>query len=487
MWGSGVQVTHAAPVWLIDISFRTNRAGFWAHNFDKMLQSCCAALGLSRALDLSLQRLGNARLMTDKSIFKRASKKLFGRTSRENPVEIIREDYDLDALLTLILGVSPEQEVSVYYQNQKDSDRPLESLMNELLESGRVQSRLSDIRQKKDAGKTDLHRLSQLLELMLGHGVTDEDVQYRVRKMNESRSPLGAFDDIFKSERFEERINSMKNLFVNPGHFYSPVVDVKSLPFEDLKTMATPSVNDIEIDKAAMIEMWNALVPFMKTLPFPKDKTDDFRYYFNNPAFNFGDAAVYFGLLQKLKPKKVIEVGSGYSSALLLDTVDRFFEHYPDITFIDPYPELVRTLVDEDQDNVSIIAKNVQDVDLDVFEQLGAGDILFIDSTHILKTHSDVLWELTEILPRLAPGVIIHFHDIFWPFEYRELWIKNPPRSWNEVYALQLFLMNQTDYEIMFFNDYFAMQCTEQANKDVPGYATSDSAGLWLRKTESRS
>lgn len=425
--------------------------------------------------------------MTDESIFKRASKKLFGRLSPKTPIKTSSEGYDFDTLLTLILDASPDQDVIEYYENQCRAGRSLESLMNELLGSARVKKRLPEIRQKKDISKTDLHHLSQLLELMVGHAVNDDDVQYRVRQMKESGGLLGAFDDIFESERFEERVSSMKNLFVNPGHFYSPVVDVKSLPFEDLKTMSAPSVNDIEIDKAAMIETWNAMVPFMKTLPFPKDKTDEFRYYFNNPAFNFGDAAVYFGLLRKLKPKKVIEVGSGYSSALLLDTVDRFFDHHPDITFIDPYPELLRTLVDEDQDNVSIIAKNVQDVELGVFEQLGAGDILFIDSTHVLKTHSDVLWELTEILPRLAPGVIIHFHDIFWPFEYRELWIKNPPRSWNEVYALQLFLMNQTEYEIMFFNDYFAMQCTEQANTDVPGFATSDSAGLWLRKTGKRS
>ena len=422
-------------------------------------------------------------IMTDDSIIKRALKVVFKEPVSESQIVPDPEQYDLDALLALVLDASPEPDVNAYYEAQRQSGRNLSSLMSELLESERVKNRLLKVRQRQDPMQTDLQHLSSLLELMMGYAVAEDDLQYRARKLQEDGSSLRAFDDIFKSEAFQGRVRSMRNLFVNPGHFYSPVFNVESLATQTLSTSRKTAINDIEIDKVGMIELWNRLVPFIQAMPFPKDKTDEFRYYFNNPAFNFGDAAIYFALLQELKPKRVIEIGSGYSSALLLDTVDRFFDQRPDITFIDPYPELLNMLIADDSGHVAVIGKIVQDVNLEIFDELEAGDVLFIDSTHVLKTQSDVHWELTEILPRLKPGVIIHFHDIFWPFEYRELWITNPPRSWNEVYALQLFLMNQTDYEIMFFNDYFAMQCTDRANKDVPGFATSDSAGLWLRKT----
>ena len=422
-------------------------------------------------------------IMTDDSIIKQALKVVLKEPVSESQIVPDPEQYDLDALLTLVLDASPEPDVNAYYEAQRQSGRNLSSLMSELLESERVKNRLSKVRQRQDPTQTDLQHLSSLLELMMGYAVAKDDLQYRAGKLQEDGSSLRAFDDIFKSEAFQGRVRSMRNLFVNPGHFYSPVFDVESLDTKTLSTSRKTAINNIEIDKVGMIELWNRLVPFIQAMPFPKDKTDEFRYYFNNPAFNFGDAAIYFALLQELKPKRVIEIGSGYSSALLLDTVDRFFDQRPDITFIDPYPEFLNMLIADDPGHAAVIGKIVQDVDLEIFYELEAGDVLFIDSTHVLKTQSDVHWELTEILPRLKPGVIIHFHDIFWPFEYRELWITNPPRSWNEVYALQLFLMNQTDYEIMFFNDYFAMQCTDRANKDVPGFATSDSAGLWLRKT----
>ena len=93
---------------------------------------------------------------------------------------------------------------------------------------------------------------------------------------------------------------------------------------------------------------------------------------------------------------------------------------------------------------------------MSVFDELNEGDILFIDSTHVLRTGSDVCFELFEVLPRLAPGVLVHFHDIFWPFEYPRAWVVDENRSWNELYAIRAFLMNNSDWHIIFFNHYFA-------------------------------
>jgi hypothetical protein len=102
------------------------------------------------------------------------------------------------------------------------------------------------------------------------------------------------------------------------------------------------------------------------------------------------------------------------------------------------------------------IKARVQDVPLTVFDQLEQGDILFIDSTHILKTGSDLHYELFHILPRLRPGVFIHFHDVFYPFEYPPEWVIEQNRSWNEAYALRALLHETKRYKIEFWNNYLS-------------------------------
>lgn len=138
-------------------------------------------------------------------------------------------------------------------------------------------------------------------------------------------------------------------------------------------------------------------------------------------------------MLRYPQPNKVIEVGSGYSSALVLDVNTKYFANKLDLTFAEPFPKLLEELVnDNDARKINAIESPIQDVPVDLFAKLDRNDILFIDSTHIVKTHSDVVFEINEILPVLKPGVIIHFHDIFYPFEYPSHWIYRENRSWNE-------------------------------------------------------
>jgi hypothetical protein len=124
----------------------------------------------------------------------------------------------------------------------------------------------------------------------------------------------------------------------------------------------------------------------------------------------------------------------------------------------------------------------VQEVSLSVFEVLRNGDFLFIDSSHVMKTGSDVCQELFEILPRLAPGVFIHFHDMLWPFEYREDWVLRENRSWNELYALRAFLTFNDRFEIVFFNDYFRRFNEPLIQATYPLFLRNSGGSLWLRK-----
>ena len=140
-----------------------------------------------------------------------------------------------------------------------------------------------------------------------------------------------------------------------------------------------------------------------------------------------------------------------------------------------------------DLERHEIIERPVQAIDLSVFEELGSNDILFIDSTHVLKAGSDVAFELFEILPRLRRGVIVHFHDMFWPFEYPTRWIFDLQYSWNELYAVRAFLAFNHEFDILFFNDYLCVKHADLIRTaDLPDYLKiiqrSCGGGLWLRR-----
>jgi hypothetical protein len=122
---------------------------------------------------------------------------------------------------------------------------------------------------------------------------------------------------------------------------------------------------------------------------------------------------------------------------------------------------------------------------LRLFESLAADDVLFVDSSHVAKIGSDVCFILFEILPRLAPGVVVHFHDVFWPLEYPRSWAVEQLRGWNEIYFLRSFLMYNTSFEIMFFNSYFASRHEGLALQTCPDFMKNPGGGLWLRKTGS--
>ncbi|PON13546.1 hypothetical protein C2W62_33810 [Candidatus Entotheonella serta] len=145
-------------------------------------------------------------------------------------------------------------------------------------------------------------------------------------------------------------------------------------------------------------------------------------------------------MLRRQHPRRVIEIGSGFSSSVMLDVNDLFLDNSVQFTFIEPYPErLFEQFRDDDQQRHTVIEKPLQDVLLSLFRELSAGDILFIDSSHVVKIGSDVAYILFHILPALQSGVLIHFHDILWPFEYPEDWIFEG-RAWNEAYVLRSFL-----------------------------------------------
>lgn len=320
---------------------------------------------------------------------------------------------------------------------------------------------------------------------MLGRRPDQEIINHWVNFLLSGLSIEDLVYQIAFSAECSTKRDSEKLLFVPPGHFYSPIVDT-----EEIKTRYSDDpaliVKGVDINKYAQILLWNKFVDHLKKIPFPTERckeADGFRYYYQNTAFGAGDASIYFAMLLELEPSKIIEIGSGFSSACALDTNELFLNNKVEFTFIEPYPKLLLSLLkDQDHDHVTIIESCVQDVDLEIFKQLDAGDILFVDSTHIVKTASDVNYEVFEVLPALNSGVIIHIHDMFWPFEYPRQWVFEEKRSWNELYAIRALLMYQNEFEILFFNDYCAKTFDPKEFERYPNFLSNPGGSLWLRK-----
>lgn len=286
------------------------------------------------------------------------------------------------------------------------------------------------------------------------------------------------------SDEYKRLRDNTNRLFVPPGHFYSPIVNTAEVrPVFEGKRPVPESLPGLDIDRAGMLALWHELLPFLQTLPFPEEESAGFRYFFRNSAFSYGDGSILSAMLQRFRPKRLVEVGSGYSSACAMDTIDRFLGGDVDVSFVEPYPELlVKLLGKPAAERVRIDAVGVQQADAGLFTALGAGDFLFIDSTHVMKTGSDVCHELFNVLPSLKPGVFIHFHDIFWPFEYGAQWVLQENRSWNEIYGLRAFLMYNPAFEVVFFNDYFVRHCRDAVEAGYPAMLKNSGGSIWLRK-----
>jgi len=271
--------------------------------------------------------------------------------------------------------------------------------------------------------------------------------------------------------------------FAYPGHFYSVIPSRKDRhEFLERSDEDMTVISGVEIDGDAMMQLLASFQDDYDTHGFSAAPVEGARYYYDNSAFAAGDALALYFMIRKFKPARMIEIGSGFSSAASLDINDRCCQGRMRMTFIEPYPARLQSLLQpEDLQCHTVVQSRLQDVDLKVFEQLQANDILFVDSTHVAKLGSDVNRILFEIFPSLNEGVIIHIHDIFWPFEYPKAWIREG-RAWNEAYLLRAFLQYNENFEIIYFSDYLARKHHDWLRKQMPLLAEHPGGNIWLRK-----
>lgn len=265
------------------------------------------------------------------------------------------------------------------------------------------------------------------------------------------------------------------------GHYYSAVPN-----FQDIRSRAHRIFRQdvdlgpsLDLNVSHQLAFLSNFVPFYHEFDWTEQPTPHYRFYLKNDYFTHSSAITLYCFMRHLKPARIVEVGSGFSSALMLDIRDRFHEQ-TQFTFIDPFPERLLSLLRKD-DNYKLLHQVVQDVPLSIFQDLQVNDILFIDSSHVSKIDSDVNFLMFEVLPLLRSGVYIHFHDIFWPFEYPKEWVIERRWAWNEAYLLRAFLQFNSQFEIVLFSSFAVYKFEDFIRKNMP-LCLEDGGSLWLRR-----
>lgn len=272
--------------------------------------------------------------------------------------------------------------------------------------------------------------------------------------------------------------------FAPPGHFYSPIPAWEEIIQDDAKIFGSipRNIPGLELHESEQFKLLEEFVPYYNTMPFQPHKVEGLRYYFVNPMYSYSDALFLYCMVRHLKPRRIIEIGSGFSSCVTLDTNELFFDNSITTTFIDPYPDTLMSLIKEnDKNRVRVIPQRLQDINLNEFEALEANDILFIDSTHVSKINSDVNRIFFEILPSLSAGVYIHFHDIFYPFEYPKEWIYEG-RAWNEIYMLRTFLQYNSRFRIVLMSTFMVHFHDPFFREKMPLCLQNSGGSIWIRK-----
>lgn len=217
----------------------------------------------------------------------------------------------------------------------------------------------------------------------------------------------------------------------------------------------TATVHGIDWDWAGHEHLLREVFPrLIDGYDYPEHCPDDThieRFHEINGQFDLTDARVLFCMLRMIRPRRIVEVGSGYSTLLMTDVNTRFLNEGAIITSIEPYP---RPFLDQlhAQGAIQLVRQRAQEVSASLFAELEAGDVLFIDSSHVSKTGSDVNRLILEVLPSLASGVYVHVHDIFFPSDYPKSWVLERSLSWNEQYLLQALLTGNQQFRVVYGN-----------------------------------
>jgi hypothetical protein len=275
-------------------------------------------------------------------------------------------------------------------------------------------------------------------------------------------------------------------MHVVPNHFYEPVPDARSIS-EGFWTTPSSLVG-IDLRESGQLTLLEHFCdkyrPEFEQLENPTPTSTN-GFSLANRSFGSVDGEILYCMVRHFRPNTIIEIGSGNSTRVSSMAIFKngqetgaqgkliAIEPYPNAAIEKGFPGLTR-----------LIKTPVQSVPLEQFEVLGENDILFVDSSHVLKEASDVQFEYLEIVPRLKNGVIVHFHDIFLPFPYPRSWVVDELRFWNEQYLLQALLAFNSSFEVIWAGNYMSHKHPDVLRRAFSSYKPNETApgSFWIRK-----
>jgi len=284
------------------------------------------------------------------------------------------------------------------------------------------------------------------------------------------------------------RMTVSNTIFNNIGllpihnHYYHPLINPNKHNLKSLRDERIIGGLDLNINKQKEIILSFNYVD--ELLKFPPKKSNGNEYYYHNDSFGSGDSEYLYNIIRKFKPNRIIEVGSGFSTKMMLNSInknkDEDSNYNCELTCIEPFEyKQIEGLP------ITLLKEKVESLDIKIFKELKNNDILFIDSSHIIRPQGDVLFEIQQILPELNPGVLIHFHDIFTPRDYLDEWIYKEHLLWNEQYLLESFLSCNDRFEVIGSLNYLKHNYWELLSSKCPILSrekNSEPGSFWIRK-----
>ena len=292
----------------------------------------------------------------------------------------------------------------------------------------------------------------------------------RLTNLHQSEAAIRAY-------AFERSLLSRLGFQIVVKNYYSPIPDLAAV---------SPAVWDrrselvgIAFDLDRQLELLSELEPFFREFDPPERDAGPHRYYSDNPSYARGDADVLHAMTRRHSPARIVELGSGFTTLVMAGAIR---DHGGgELHVYDPYPGVAGP---ETRGVASFNPIATQDLPLWIFEDLDAGDFLVVDTTHAVKVGGDVNRIVLDILPRLAPGVIVHFHDIFLPYEYPKEWPERFGLYWTEQYLLQAFLSLNPAFEVICALHALNRDRAERVHELIPALAGGGSpAAFWIRRT----
>jgi predicted O-methyltransferase YrrM len=229
------------------------------------------------------------------------------------------------------------------------------------------------------------------------------------------------------------------------SHYYEPLFETNKLlrPLEEDRKLTA-----VDLNVSGQLDLLKKFSYQDELTSFPMDRESELSFYYDNNAFGPGDAEFFYNIIRYVRPRRIIEIGSGHSTLMARNAITANQLDDPKYTCthvcIEPYENVWLKELD-----VELIRTPVELVDLSVFAELEENDILFIDSSHMIRPQGDVLFEYLELLPILNSGVFVHIHDIRTPKDYWPAWLDRDFRFWNEQYLVEAFLSFNNQYEVV--------------------------------------